>query len=331
LSGTDKQTKLTDFFGEGQRTFSSSPRPLHVVRPGEDKLVAIGKHTVPLSLLAELFRLFFAGLSARDLDDHFATKGLSVSHVTLWEWILAISHLVYAYSSRLGPAVGNKWYCDEMRVGRYWLVFVYDRATHFILAGAAILSRSIARLRRVLETARVVAGKCPTKLRTDGCSAYREACRKEFGPGVHDWKAKNEAGGFAWINFQEGSQRPTRARIDAMVCFHGTPEEAQDLVEGYVSYHNYVDRSPSEGNRTPAEASAMPCLGDDPAATLIWSALGEDSCIPLRHHAPRRRRRILLTRWVPACYTMLRFLIRQHLARSRKKRVYLDKPILTWC
>lgn len=302
-----RQTKLTDF-GEGERALCSASHSLYIVRPGEDKRVTIGKHTVRLSLLAELFRLFYAGLSTRDLEDHFVAKGLSVSHVTLWKWVLAISHLVYTYSSRLRPAVADEWYADEMRVGKYWLMFVYDRATHFILAGAVILSRSTARLRRILRTARITAGKCPKKLRTDGCPGYRQACKQEYGPGVHDWKAKNEVGGFGHINFQEGSQRPTRARIDAMAGFHGTQEEVQDLVEGYVTYHDYIDSSPSAGNRTPGEVSAIAWLGDDPALTLIWNALGGESCISLRRHAPRRRKMILLTRWIPAVYTMLHFL-----------------------
>jgi len=306
---------------------------LYIVRPGEDRWVTIGNHTVRLSLLAELFRLFFGGLSTRDLEAHFAAKGLSVSHVTLWKWILAISHLVYTYSSRhLRPAVAGEWYSDEMKVAKYWLVFVYDRATHFILAADVILSRSIARLRRILRTARIIAGKCPEKLKTDGCPGYRQACKKEYGPEVHDWKAKNEAGGFGHINFQEGCQRPTRARIDAMTCFHGTQDEVRDLVKGYFTYHDFVDKSPAAGNKTPAEVSAIPWLGDDPALTLLWNAVGEGSCIPLRRHKPLRRRKTLLTRWIPIILKMPHFfVIRRLRARSHHCTVLRDRKILEWC
>jgi hypothetical protein len=53
--------------------------------------------------------------------------------------------------------------------------------------------------------------------------------------------------------------------------------------------------------------------------------------IILRRYAPRRRKRVLLTRWIAATYTLQHFLGRQRRTRSREKRVYLDRPILVWC
>jgi transposase-like protein len=325
-----QQSKLSRFWKGAQKP--STPH-LYVVRPGEDKKVTIGDHVVSLSFLADLFCLFFSGSSTRDLVDHMVKKGYGFSHVTYWAWLQAISHLIYNYTLRLRPAVGNVWYSDELQVGRFWLVILSDRATHFILAARVILSRSKARLRKILRAARNLAGKCPEEkgFRTDGCPGYRGASDQEFGRNIHDYKTKEEAGGLAFTNFQEGSQRAVRARIDAMTSFHGTEEEVNDLVEGYIAYHNYVDRSPAAGNRTPAEVSAIPPLGDNPALTLLWNALAEESRIKLRHHAPRPRKTMILTRWIPAVYTMLRFLGRRRRAKRVNKRVYLDRPILAWC
>ena len=325
-----EQSKLFRFCEGAQK---SSMSHLYIVRPGEDRNVTIGNHVVALSFLADLYCLFFTGSSTRDIEDHMVKRGYGFSHVTYWAWLEAISHIMYNFTLRLRPALGTVWYSDEMRVGRFWLVILSGRATHFILAARVIPSRSKARLSEILKAARNLAGKCPEEsgFRTDGCPGYRGASDQEFGRGVHDYKTKEEAGGIAFMNFEEGSQRAVRARIDAMTSFHGTEGEINDLVEGYVTYHDYVDKSPAAGNRTPAEVSAIPPLGDNPALTLLWNAVGEESRIRLRHHTPRRRKRVLLTRWIQASYTMFRFMMRRRRPKRVKKRVYLDKPILAWC
>lgn len=324
-----RQTKLTDLH-RGQTAHSISP-PLHIVRPGEDRIVRIGRRHISLELLAEIWRMYFDGSSTRALARHLLTKGISCSHVTIWKWMLTLSHLLYEYTIRLRPAVGNTWYADEMKVGRSWLVSVRDKATHYILATGVIFSRSAKRLRVILETAHKIAGKCPKKLKTDDCPGYRRASREVFhNDKIHEPMPKDEPGGRAHTNFIEGSQRHPRARIHLMTSFHGTVEEAQDIAEGYFVHHNFVAISPAAGNKTPAEVSAIPPLGDNPALTLLWNAVGESSLIPLRRHTPYRRRIIRLTRWIPIMPKLTSYLPR----RRRGVRINSkprDSDICRWC
>lgn len=321
---------------------------LYIVRPGEDRNVRIGNHIVPLSFLAELFRLFFSGSSTRDLVDHFAKQGYGFSFVTYWKWIQTLSHLLYVFCFRIRPAVADLWFADEMRIGKRWLVFVSDKATHFILSIRVIKSRSIAQFRKILKTARTVAGKCPEEFRTDGCPAYRKSSDEVFGKDVHDWKTKDEPGGLAFTNYQEGSLRATRARIDSMTSFHGTIAEDNDLAEGYMIYHDYVDKSPSltsplpsllpesmeetrgSVERTPAEAAAIQWLGDDPTLTLLWNALATQTHIPLRKHQPQSRKKVTLARWISPSIKVLPQAQRRR-SRRHRRNILRDAKIPEWC
>jgi len=342
-----KQSQLSAFSGDPQRDPLTLGPKLYIVHKGEDKNVRIGNHTVPLSFLAGLFCDFLGGLSTRALKRKYAAKGHGFSHVTYWQWILALSHLLYIFCLQMMPAVGSLWYADEMKVGKLWLVFVSDKATRFILAARVILSRSSTRLRKVLTIARTVAGKHPGELRTDGCTGYREASDGVFGKGVHKWKTKQEAGGLSFTNFQEGTQRQPRARIDCMTAFHGTLDEDNDLAEGYLVYHNFIAASPSlttqlsthpslKGmpgslEQTPAEASAIRPLGDDPALTLLWNAVGDSGRILLRHHQPKKRRTqqpMTLHRWVEipiTCTTP-----KKSRRRTRDRKTYRDLKLTRW-
>jgi len=330
-SNQSKQTKLEAFAGANEASYSM-PK-LHIVQGSEDKRVRIGKHEVNLSLLADIFRLYFEGLSTRALEEHVVTRGIDVSYVTIWHWVQTLSHLLYTFTMRFAPIVGNVWYADEMLVGKYWLVLVRDRTTHFILAIGVVISRAARSLRKILEQAKAIARKCPENLKTDGWSGYPKACRLAFrGETKHEFKSKDEPGGLAHTNFCEGSQRATRARLDARAAFHGTPEEALDFAKGYAVHHNYIKKSPAADNTRPAEASLLPNLGDNPALTILWNALEGAEHIPIRRHIPHRRRarEIQLTRWTGLKLTMRSFLpSRRRKAEADPK--LLDIKISRWC
>jgi len=327
------QTKLPHFDETLRASHLVTPLcSLRIVRPGEDRTVRIAQHQLSLALLAEIWRLYWAGSSTRALQGHLLTRGIHLSHVTIWRLILTLSHLVYTFSLRLHPAVGDEWYADEMKVARFWLVLVNDRMTRFTVAAGVILSRSAARLRKVLKVAKMTAGKSPKKFKTDACPGYRKASVGAFGrETVHEFKSKDEVGGLAHTNFEEGSQRPIRARIDAMATFHGTQEETRDLIEGYVTHHNYVAISPAAGNMAPSEACAVPYLGDDPALTLLWNAIGDETSISLRRHTPRQNGKVLLTRWVPVVLKISHFFHRRRRVKSVTNPKFRDTNLLDWC
>lgn len=85
---------------------------------------------------------FYKGLSYRDISDQFKQfYGLSISHVTIRDWVLKLGNVMEKYAKTLNPSTSGVWNADETLVlakkGTLDYEYVWnviDNKTKFLLA-----------------------------------------------------------------------------------------------------------------------------------------------------------------------------------------------------
>ncbi len=208
--------------------------------------------------------LYFKGISLRKIADHIEQfSGLKLSHVTIHNWLKRYMRLINAYVNKLDPQLGMTWHVDEMKVkngGQWsWLWNVMDEETRFLMVSTISKKRNIQDARKMFQKAKETAKSKPEYMVSDGLPAYVKAFKKEFftlkKPRVEHIR-KPRFTDPTNNNIVERLNGTVREREKVMRGMKSDPT-AEEIVNGFKTYYNFVRPHQALNGKTPAEASEI--------------------------------------------------------------------------
>jgi len=230
-------------------------------------LSAIPKIKGNAKLVCLAMDCFYRGLSYRDISAQFKDfYGLSLSHITIRNWVLKFSEVMEKYSKTIQPNIKGTWNADETLIltkrgkdkknpnKEYDYVWnVMDNKSKFILASLnSGRSRSSKDAQKVFTEAYKVNVKMPNQIIVDGYRSYEDGCRKTFRNWAGERKVK-----FTSI---KGHRKETNNNAIENLHTHQKEfhkirrgvKETQKYADGFKVFHNFVRKNVKD-KTTPAE------------------------------------------------------------------------------
>lgn len=202
--------------------------------------------------------------------------GMSPTHQTIWNWIDDFTRLLSAFLLNYKPDVGDHWRSDEMFThvkGEIKYVFaMMDDKTRFMLAQQLADSKYLHDATYLFRMGKVMGGKNPKVIVTDGLPAYHKAFNRVFYTNELP-RAKHIAAikirGDMNNNLMERLNNTMR---DREKTFRGLETIKSPLFDGFQIFYNYIRTHESLGGITPAQAAGIHIEGDNTWKTLIENA-----------------------------------------------------------
>ena len=247
-------------------------------------LSAIPKIKVNAKLVCLAMDCFYRGLSYRDISAQFKDfYGLSLSHITIRNWVLKFSETMEKYAKTLQPKnVGNIWNADETMVRTkkgnrkrgadyeyQWNVM--DKETKFLLASHLTgHKRGSKEAQEVMTEAYKQNGKIPYQIITDKLPSYQDGIRKTFRNWGNERKVKHTSilGRRRQINNNAIENHHTHQKEFQKV--RRGINETQTYADGFKVFHNFV-RKGVKDKLTPAERCGIEVQGNKWETMLIKS------------------------------------------------------------
>jgi transposase-like protein len=208
--------------------------------------------------------LYFKGTSTRKITEHVKLfHGLSIHHTTILKWLKKYTQIISEYVSTLEPKVGDTWHTDEMMVKNggdwSWVWNVIDGETRFLLSNLVSKRRSVIEARQVFRSAKEQAKGRPSEMVTDGLWSYKMAFKKEFyakrgtKPILTHKAGVNKEDNNNVVERFNGTVREREKVMRGMQ----NEETAQDLMEGFRNYYNFIRPHQALNGKTPAEVAGL--------------------------------------------------------------------------
>jgi transposase-like protein/predicted nucleic acid-binding Zn finger protein len=230
--------------------------------------------------------LYFSGFSVRKikrfLQDYYHVR---VSHVAIYKWLRKYGPMLARFTEQFKPELSGVWNADEMKVkvshtplvtGEekwQWLWNVMDNQTRFLLANNLATGRGFHDAQATFHQARTLAKQAPSVVITDGLASYTGAYGenlKEIRNIVHFSRSSLQSGRNAKIERFHGSVREREKVMRSLKH----QESAQELLQAYRVWYNYVRPHMGIGGLTPAQAAEVPLeLGTNKTLNLIRKAV----------------------------------------------------------
>ena len=227
---------------------------------------------------------YYRGLSYRDISAQFMEfYGLSISHITIRNWVLKFSETLEKYAKTLKPKnVGNIWNADETMVRTkkgnrkkgadyeyQWNVM--DKETKFLLASHLTgHKRGKKEAQEVMTEAYKQNGKVPYQIITDKLPSYQDGIRKTFRNWGNERKVKHTSilGRRRIINNNAIENHHTHQKEFQKV--RRGINETQTYADGFKIFHNFV-RKGVKDKLTPAERCGIEFQGNKWETMLLQS------------------------------------------------------------
>ncbi len=221
-------------------------------------------------------QLYFSGESLRNTKNSLKLIGVHVSHQTVLNWIGKYTQLMKQYVDKLKPNVSDTWRADEVFVkfsgNMKYLFALMDDETKYWIAQEVADTKDRHDARGLFHNAKVIAGKRPNTIITDGLPAYHDAFNKEFySNSLPRPKHINaiKLDGDMNNNTMERANGEVRDREKVM---RGLKNTNTSILPGYQIFHNYMRPHQSLKGKTPAEACGIKVEGENKWVTLIQNA-----------------------------------------------------------
>lgn len=241
-------------------------------------------------IITESLNLYLSGMSLRNISRHIAiTHNQKISHVAIHNWFRKYFEIIKEYADTLTPNPSQVWSVDEMMLnvkntepikskGFYdWVWSIIDPQTRFVIATEVSKRRELKDARKIFASGMEKSISKPNFVITDSLNSYEGVIRKELGARttVHI-KTKSLSEGFQNRPI-ERYHNEIREKLKARRGL-GNDESAQDFVDGYRIYHNFVRLHSALNNKTPAEVSGLDLnLGTDKIKDLITKSVESKS------------------------------------------------------
>ncbi len=219
---------------------------------GDEKTVLMAMH------------LFYSGYSLRKIQDLFSQFfDLNITYVSLHRWIRKYQEIMIDHVSKLYPDLSNTWHADEQEIkvkGKYVYCWnIIDRSTRFLIASNVTKGRYVNDARKVFRKSKTITVNKPQFIITDGLPSYNKAIKKEFKsyrvprlthlPMAGVAKKHNN-------NLIERYHNTFRERDKVRRGFRSI-RNAQEFVDGFRFYYNFVRQNMALGGLTPAQATGI--------------------------------------------------------------------------
>ena len=221
-------------------------------------------------------QLYFSGESLRNTEKSLRFLGIDVSHQTVSNWIEKYTLLMKQYVDKLKPNVGDTWRADEVFVkfsgDMKYLFALMDDETRYWIAQEVADTKFKHNAQALFHEAKVIAGKRPNVLITDGLRAYHDAFNREFYQNSSPRSKHINAiklDGDMNNNKQERINGEIRDREKVM---RGLKNKDTPILKGYQIFHNFIRTHEGLEGKTPAEACGIKVEGDNKWITLIQNA-----------------------------------------------------------
>ena len=224
---------------------------------------------------------YYRGLSYRDISHQFQQfYGLTISHVTIREWVLKFSEVMEKYSKTIQPNIKGVWNADETLVltkrGKNeentnfdYVWNVMDNKSKFLLASInSGRSRKSEDAQKVFTEAYKQNGKVPFQIIVDGYAGYQDGCRKTF----RNWGDERK------VKFTSIKGHRHEINNNAIESHHSHQKEfqkvrrgltkVQEYQDGFKVFHNFVRKNAREG-LTPADKCGIGVKGNSWETILL--------------------------------------------------------------
>jgi transposase-like protein len=222
-------------------------------------------------IIVESLNLVMSGMSYRKIKRHIEMNhGKKLSHATIYHWLKKYMKAIREYIDEITPehVSSQVWGIDEMMLnvkdtkemkgkGFYdWVWSIIDPQTRFVIATEVSKKREIADARKIMWKGKANSNSRPDYVITDSLRTYEEAIRKELNARkTAHIKTKSLQEGFAnrpIERYHNEIREVTRTRRGM-----GNDKSAQNFVNNYRIYHNFVRNHSGLENKTPAEAMGI--------------------------------------------------------------------------
>jgi len=216
-------------------------------------------------------QLYFTGESLRNVQKFLKLQGVKVSHVAILEWIRKYTKLMKAYVEKIVPKVSDTWRADEIRFkvrgNMKYLFAVMDDETRFWIAQEVADTKHSHDCFNLFEQSKVLMGKQPKTIITDGLNSYSVASEVVLDEAKHIRHIRLQ--GDVHNNKMERLNDKIRDREKTM---RGLKTKNTEILKGMQIYHNFIREHEGLNGKTPAEACGIKIEGKNKWKTLIQNA-----------------------------------------------------------
>ncbi len=227
-------------------------------------------------MITSAMQLYFSGESLRSVQAFLKLQGVNISHMSVYRWIGKYVKLMDSYLEQVTPQVSGTWRTDELFVkvkgDTKYLYALMDDETRFWIAQQVADTKYTEDVRPLFQKGKVVAGKKPDMLISDGAMNFHEAYKEEF------WsRVAPRTSHVRHIHLKGDRNNNKMERMNGEVrdrekVMRGIKRMDSPIFKGYQIYHNYFrDHDALEG-KTPAEAANIKIEGRNKWITLIQNA-----------------------------------------------------------
>jgi putative transposase len=233
-------------------------------------------------LVTSALQLYFTGESLRSIQKYLKLQGVTVTHKTIYMWIVKYTKVMQKYLNKITPQVGDTWRADEVFVkirGELKYVFaLLDDETRFLIAQEVADKKEGHDASGLFAKGKQVTQMKPKVLITDGLHSYAEAYRKEL------WEINRQTRPIhiKHIHLRGDMNNNKMERYngefrDREKIVRGIKIKDSVLINGYQMYHNFLRPHMSLDGKTPAEMCGVLIEGDNKWMTLIQNASRRES------------------------------------------------------
>jgi putative transposase len=256
--------------GQIQRYLCSDCKRWFTLNMGFERM-----HATP-QMITTSMQLYFSGESLRSVQKFLKMQGVSITHVSVYNWIHKYVGLMEKYLNQITPQVSGTWRTDELflkvKGDTKYLYALMDDETRFWIAQQVADSKFTQDVRPLFKRGKEMAGKKPEMLISDGAMNFHEAYMKEYRTIVAPRTSH-----VRHIHLQGDHNNNKMERMNGEIrdrekVMRGLKKMDTVVLKGYQIYHNYFREHEGLDGKTPAEAANIKIEGRNKWITVIQNA-----------------------------------------------------------
>lgn len=225
-------------------------------------------------------QLYFSGGSLRNTAHSLKLIGMDVTHQTVYNWIKKYTNLMQTYLNRIIPKVGDAWRTDELHIKVHgnikYMYALMDDQTRFWIAQQVADAKFSANISPLFRKAKLIAGKRPNVLISDGAPNFNDAFKQEFFT-----RRKPRSRHIKHIRMQGDRNNNKMERMNGEVrdrekVMRSLKKSDTPILDGYQLFHNYMRPHMALDGKTPAEMCGIEIGGDNKWKTIIENAKNDE-------------------------------------------------------
>jgi len=227
-------------------------------------------------LITLAIQMYFSGQSLSKVAHTLKMLGISPTKQTIWNWINQYSSRISTFLETVPPDVGESWRSDEMYThvkGKIsYLFMMMDDDTRYILSQELAKTKEYHDAYNLFNNGRILAGKKPSIVTTDGLKAYKKAFNRVFYSNILPRTTHNSIIKLTGDMSNNLMERVNNTYRDREKTFRGLQSYNSPLFKGLTIYYNCIRPHEALKGKTPADMAGINIHGDNKWYTLIQNA-----------------------------------------------------------